>query len=99
MIRGSVDTGYRLSLLDHWRQGGESRRAGRWLGIISIRLVPAARLLGTVWVFCASIRDCGAQHRPMSDMAALSDHMLHDIGLDRMDLRYGNRPIFFRHDM
>ncbi len=98
MIRGSVDTGYRLSF-DPWRQGAERRRAGRWFSIISIRLVPAARLLGMVWAFCASIRDCGAQRRTMLDMAALSDHVLDDIGLNRMDLRYGDRPIFFRHDM
>jgi uncharacterized protein YjiS (DUF1127 family) len=52
-----------------------------------------------VWAVCVRTYDRVLQRRTTSDLTALSDHTLRDIGLNRMDLRYGNRRMSFRHDI
>jgi uncharacterized protein YjiS (DUF1127 family) len=64
------------------------------------RFISIIRLLvAGVSMFFANVRRRAAERRAMSDLAALSDYQLRDIGLNRTDIRSGDRRIFTRSDL
>ena len=89
-MASSLNAGHRMALRRHERLG---RRRSTPIG----RLV-VARLLAIASMIFAGLRRRVAERKALSDLAALNDRLLRDIGLDRTDVRYGGRRIFSRRD-